>query len=61
MRARSLNLYSRILLWLLVNVLVLGASFWLVLQWQFREGMQGALGVSLATACKQSGVRCMRA
>ncbi len=44
MRARSLNLYSRILLWLLVNVLVLGASFWLVLQWQFREGMQGALG-----------------
>lgn len=44
MRARTLNLYTRILLWLLVNVLVLGASFWLVLQWQFREGMQGALG-----------------
>ncbi len=44
MRARTLNLYTRILLWLLVNVLVLGAAFWLVLQWQFREGMQGALG-----------------
>ncbi|MCA1964998.1 MAG: hypothetical protein LDL31_13715, partial [Prosthecobacter sp.] len=44
MRARSLNLYTRILLWLLVNVIVLGAGFWLVLQWQFREGVQGVLG-----------------
>jgi two-component system, OmpR family, sensor histidine kinase CpxA len=38
------NLYARILLWLLVNVLVLGGGFWIVLQWQFREGMQGVLG-----------------
>lgn len=44
MRRRFFNLYARILLWLLVNVLVLGAGFWGVLQWQFREGMQGALG-----------------
>ena len=44
MTRRFFNLYARILLWLLVNVLVLGAGFWIVLQWQFREGMQGALG-----------------
>jgi two-component system sensor histidine kinase CpxA len=44
MPRRFFNLYARILLWLLVNVLVLGAGFWIVLQWQFREGMQGALG-----------------
>ena len=41
---RSLNLYTRILLWLLVNVAVLGVAFLLVLKWQFREGLQGALG-----------------
>lgn len=44
MPRRFLNLYARILFWLLVNVIVLGAGFWIVLQWQFREGMQGALG-----------------
>lgn len=44
MPRRFFNLYARILLWLLVNVLVLGAGFWAVLQWQFREGLQGALG-----------------
>jgi len=44
MPRRFFNLYARILLWLLVNVLVLGCGFWIVLQWQFREGMQGALG-----------------
>lgn len=44
MHRRSLNLYARILLWLLVNVLVLAAGFWVVLQWQFREGVRGALG-----------------
>jgi two-component system sensor histidine kinase CpxA len=44
MPRRFLNLYARILFWLLVNVVVLGAGFWIVLQWQFREGMQGALG-----------------
>ncbi|GEP45787.1 sensor histidine kinase [Brevifollis gellanilyticus] len=44
MPRRFFNLYSRILLWLLVNVLVLAGAFWFVLQWQFREGMQGALG-----------------
>jgi len=43
-KLRSLNLYTRILLWLLVNVLVLGAAFWLVMRWQFREGFHGALG-----------------
>lgn len=44
MPRRFFNLYARILLWLLVNVLVLGAGSWVVLQWQFREGLQGALG-----------------
>ncbi|MCW0219174.1 MAG: HAMP domain-containing histidine kinase [Prosthecobacter sp.] len=44
MKFRSLNLYTRILLWLLVNVLVLGAVFMLVLKWQFREGLQGVVG-----------------
>jgi two-component system sensor histidine kinase CpxA len=44
MPRRFFNLYARILFWLLVNVVVLGAGFWIVLQWQFREGMQGALG-----------------
>jgi two-component system, OmpR family, sensor histidine kinase CpxA len=44
MPRRFFNLYARILLWLLVNVLVLAVGFWIVLQWQFREGMQGALG-----------------
>ncbi len=44
MKLRSLNLYTRILLWLLVNVVVLGVVFTLVLQWQFREGLQGVLG-----------------
>ncbi|TDU73097.1 two-component system sensor histidine kinase CpxA [Prosthecobacter fusiformis] len=44
MKLRSLNLYTRILLWLLVNVAVLGGVFLLVLKWQFREGLQGALG-----------------
>ena len=41
---RALNLYTRILLWLLVNVVVLGVVFLLVLKWQFAEGLQGALG-----------------
>lgn len=41
---RSFNLYTRILLWLLVNVAVLGVAFLLVLKWQFREGLHGALG-----------------
>lgn len=44
MPRRFFNLYARILFWLLVNVVVLGVGFWIVLQWQFREGMQGALG-----------------
>jgi two-component system sensor histidine kinase CpxA len=44
MPRRFFNLYARILFWLLVNVVVLGGGFWIVLQWQFREGMQGALG-----------------
>lgn len=44
LKPRSLNLYARILLWLLVNVAVLGAVFFGVLQWQFREGLHGALG-----------------
>ncbi|MEN3943490.1 HAMP domain-containing sensor histidine kinase [Prosthecobacter sp. SYSU 5D2] len=44
LKLRSLNLYTRILLWLLVNVAVLGVVFILVLNWQFREGLQGALG-----------------
>ncbi len=44
MPRRFFNLYARILFWLLINVVVLGAGFWIVLQWQFREGMQGALG-----------------
>lgn len=44
MPRRFFNLYARILFWLLVNVIVLGGGFWIVLQWQFREGMQGALG-----------------
>ncbi len=38
------NLYARILIWLLVNVIVLGGGFWLVLNWQFQGGMNGALG-----------------
>ncbi len=44
MKLRSVNLYTRILLWLLVNVVVLGVVFVLVLKWQFAEGLQGALG-----------------
>lgn len=44
MPRRFFNLYARILFWLLVNVIVLGGGFWVVLQWQFREGLQGALG-----------------
>lgn len=41
---RPLNLYTRILLWLLVNVIVLAATFVGVLHWQFSEGLRGALG-----------------
>lgn len=44
MRPRSPNLYMRILMWLLVNVAVLALGFALVLWWQFRDGLQGALG-----------------
>lgn len=44
MKLRSLNLYTRILVWLLVNVAVLAAVFVLVLRWQFGAGLQGALG-----------------
>lgn len=38
------NLYSRILLWLLVNVAVIAVAFTIVVQWQFREGLHGLLG-----------------
>lgn len=44
MKLRSPNLYVSILLWLLVNVAVLALAFAVVLRWQFREGLQGALG-----------------
>ncbi|HYF37864.1 MAG TPA: HAMP domain-containing sensor histidine kinase [Prosthecobacter sp.] len=48
LRIRSLNLYTRILLWFLLNVVVLAAAVFAVLQWQFREGFRGALGTIAA-------------
>ncbi len=55
MPRRFYNLYARILLWLLVNVIVLGGGFWIVLRWQFREGMQGALGGIVADRLQTIG------
>lgn len=55
MPRRFYNLYARILLWLLVNVIVLGGGFWVVLRWQFREGMQGALGGIVADRLQTIG------
>jgi two-component system sensor histidine kinase CpxA len=55
MPRRFYNLYARILLWLLVNVIVLGSGFWIVLRWQFHEGMQGALGGIVADRLQTIG------
>lgn len=43
-KVRNLNLYSRILLWFVLNVAVLGVAIFGVLRWQFGEGLGGALG-----------------
>lgn len=44
MKPRLPNLYVRILLWLMVNVVVIAIAFTVVVQWQFREGLHGVLG-----------------